>query len=374
VYIWQQPEWPNWQIDMGTLATPLASVRHGQGRLLGRMEALGFKLRDEAWLQTLTQDVIKTSEIEGELLDKEQVESSIARRLGMDIGALAPLDRNIEGIVDVMLDATHQYAKPLTRDRLFGWHGALFPTGRSGLHAIKIAAWRTDADGPMQVVSGPYGKEKVHYEAPPASKLDTEMEHFLRWFQQEQVAIPGRIDPVIKAALAHLWFVTIHPFDDGNGRLARAIGDMALARSEKAPQRFYSMSAQIQLERASYYDILEQTQRGALDVTDWLEWFLACLERAIGGAEQTLESVLIKARFWERFAGSGMNERQIKLLNRLLDGFEGKLSTSKWAKIAKCSQDTAYRDILGLIDSGVLVKADAGGRSTSYEITKLASE
>lgn len=368
MYIWQQPEWPNWQIDMGSLAAPLASVRHAQGRLLGRMETLGFKLRDEAWLQTLTQDVIKTSEIEGELLDKAQVRSSLARRLGMDIGALAPVDRNVEGIVDVMLDATQRHAQPLTRERLFGWHGALFPTGRSGLHAINVAAWRTDADGPMQVISGPYGKEKVHYEAPPAARLDTEMEGFLRWFQQEETTLPERIDPVVKAALAHLWFVTIHPFDDGNGRLARAIGDMALARSERTPQRFYSLSAQIQSERASYYAILEQTQRGGLDVTGWLAWFLACLERAIGGAEQTLESVLAKARFWERHAGSGMNERQTKLLNRLLDGFEGKLTTSKWAKIAQCSQDTAYRDIVALMELGALEKDDAGGRSTSYRL------
>ncbi|MFY9330034.1 MAG: Fic family protein [Georgfuchsia sp.] len=364
MYIWQQPQWPNWQIDMGTLATPLASVRHGQGRLLGRMEAMGFKLRDEAWLQTLTQDVIKTSEIEGEHLDKDLVRSSIARRLGIDIGALAPADRNVEGIVDVMLDATQRYAQPLTRDRLFGWHGALFPTGRSGLHAISVAAWRTDENGPMQVISGPYGKEKVHYEAPAAASIDVEMQRFLDWFKREDKSI----DPVIKAALAHLWFVTIHPFDDGNGRLARTIGDMALARSELTPQRFYSLSAQIQLERASYYDILEETQRGTLDVTGWLAWFLACLERAIAGAEQTLESVLIKARFWERYAGSGMNERQIKLLNRLLDGFEGKMTTSKWAKIAKCSQDTAYRDILGLIELRALVKAGGGGRSTGYEL------
>lgn len=368
MYIWQQPEWPNWQLDMGSLATALASVRHSQGRLLGRMEALGFKLRDEAWLQTLTQDVIKTSEIEGEVLDQEQVRSSIARRLGIDIGALAAVDRNIEGIVDVMLDATQGHAQPLTRERLFAWHGALFPTGRSGLHAITVAAWRTDAAGPMQVISGPLGKEKVHYQAPPADKLDAETERFLLWFEQEQAETTERIDPVIKAALAHLWFVTLHPFEDGNGRLARAIGDMALARSERTPQRFYSLSAQIQLERASYYDILERTQRGGLDVTGWLAWFLACLERAIGGAEQTLEAVLTKARFWERYAGSGMNERQIKLLNRLLDGFEGKLTTSKWAKIAKCSQDTAYRDIVGLTEIGALVKADAGGRSTSYRL------
>ena len=370
MYIWQRPEWPNWQIDLGTLAVPLATVRHGQGRLLGRMEALGFKLRDEAWLQTLTQDVITTSEIEGEHLDKDQVRSSIARRLGIDIGALAPLDRNVEGIVEVMLDATRLYAHPLNIDRLFGWHGALFPTGRSGLHAISVASWRNDTDGPMQVISGPYGKQKVHYEAPPAGSIGAEMDRFLHWFNMEEVSIEGRIDPVIKAALAHLWFVTIHPFDDGNGRLARAIGDMALARSELTPQRFYSLSAQIQLERASYYDILERTQRGELDVTEWLTWFLACLERAIAGAEHTLESVLIKACFWERFAGSEMNERQIKMLNRLLDGFEGKMTTSKWAKIAKCSQDTAYRDILGLIELGSLVKADAGGRSTSYELTR----
>ena len=370
MYIWQRPEWPNWQIDLGTLTVPLASVRHGQGRLLGRMETLGFKLRDEAWLQTLTQDVITTSEIEGEHLDKDQVRSSIARRLGMDIGALAPVDRNVEGIVEVMLDATQLYARPLTIDRLFGWHGALFPTGRSGLHAINVASWRNDAGGPMQVISGPYGKQKVHYQAPPADSIGAEINRFLHWFQLEEVSIQGRIDPVVKAALAHLWFVTIHPFDDGNGRLARAIGDMALARSEQTPRRFYSPSAQIQLERASYYDILERIQRGGLDVTDWLMWFLACIERAIGGAEQTLESVLIKARFWERFAGSEMNERQIKMLNRLLDGFEGKMTTSKWAKIAKCSQDTAYRDILGLMELGALVKTDAGGRSTSYELTR----
>ena len=370
MYIWQHPDWPNWQFDLGTLVVPLTLVRHGQGRLLGRMEALGFKLRDETWLQTLTQDVIKTSQIEGELLDSDQVRSSLARRLGMAVGALAPVDRNVDGIVDVMLDATQGYALPLTRDRLFGWHGALFPTGRSGLHAINVATWRNDSGGPMQVISGPYGKEQVHYEAPPAGSIDAEMERFLSWFNHDEVSVPERTDPVIKAALAHLWFVTIHPFDDGNGRLARAIGDMALARSERTPQRFYSLSAQIQLERASYYDILEQTQRGGLDVTEWLTWFLACLERAIAGAELTLESVMTKARFWERFERYGINERQVKLLNRLLDGFEGKLTTSKWAKIAKCSQDTAYRDILGLMELGALVKADGGGRSTSYELAR----
>lgn len=353
---------------MHTLAAPLASARHAQGRLLGRMEGLGFKLRNEACLETLTKDVIKTSEIEGEHLDNDQVRSSIARRLGMDIGALAPVDRNVEGIVDVMLDATQRYGSPLTRERLFAWHGALFPTGRSGLHAISVAAWRTDNNGPMQVISGLYGKEKVHYEAPPAAHVGSEMNRFFKWFAQEYKANKEKLDPVIKAGLAHLWFVTIHPFDDGNGRLARVIGDMALARSEQTQQRFYSLSAQILCERASYYDLLEQTQRGSMDVTGWLAWFLGCLERSTSGAQNTLESVLAKARFWETFPGAGFNERQTKLLNRLLDGFEGKLTTSKWAKIAKCSQDTAYRDIVGLIEMGALVKADAGGRSTSYQL------
>ncbi len=362
-YIWQQPDWPNWRYDMTRLATPLATVRHVQGRLLGRMESLGFSLRDEAWLQTLTQDVVKTSEIEGERLDTEQVRSSIARRLGLDIGALAPVDRHVEGIVEVMLNATQRYAVPLTAERLFAWHGALFPTGRSGLAQIRVTAWRDDAGGPMQVISGPIGREKVHYTAPPANRLASEMTIFLDWFEQ-----PDELDPVLKAGLAHLWFVTLHPFDDGNGRIARAIGDMALARSEQSQQRFYSLSAQIQQERTGYYNILERSQKSDMDVTEWLLWFLACLQRAIGRADETLSAVLAKAKFWERFASAPMNERQIKVLNRLLDGFEGKLTTSKWAKLAKCSQDTAYRDILILIELGALVKADGGGRSTSYEL------
>lgn len=363
MYIWEQPDWPNWCCDMTRLARPLAAVRHSQGRLMGRMESLGFKLRDEAWLQTLTQDVVKTSEIEGERLDTEQVRSSIARRLGMDIGALAPVDRHVEGIVEVMLDATQRYAAPLTAERLFAWHGALFPTGRSGLVQIRVAAWRDDAAGPMQVISGPIGREKVHYTAPPAERLEAEMAAFLDWFGQED-----ELDPVLKAELAHLWFVTLHPFDDGNGRIARAIGDLALARSENTHQRFYSLSAQIQHERANYYAVLERTQKGEMDVTEWLEWFLACLQRAISGAEDTLAVVITKARFWEHFASTPMNERQIKVLNRLLNGFEGKLTTSKWAKLAKCSQDTAYRDILALIEMGALAKAAAGGRSTRYEL------
>ena len=360
-YVWQHPDWPEWTFDTQRLATLMASVRHDQGRFLGRMEALGFNMRDEAWLRTLTQDVVKTSEIEGEQLDVELVRSSIARRLGMEIGALSPVDRHVEGIVDVMLDATRNYSEPLTGERLRSWHGALFPTGRSGLVAINVADWRDDADGPMQVVSGPVGREKVHYTAPPAERVAHEMARFLKWLER-----PDEFDPVLKAGLAHLWLVTLHPFDDGNGRIARAVGDLALARSEKINQRFYSLSAQIQKERTDYYTILEQTQKGNMDVTDWLIWFLSCLQRAIASAETTLSSVLAKARFWEKFSSVPMNERQIKVLNRMLDGFDGKLSTSKWAKLAKCSQDTAYRDILSLIDAGALVKAEGGGRSTSY--------
>jgi Fic family protein len=284
-------------------------------------------------------------------------------------GALAPIDRHVDGIVEMMLDATQRYAEPLTAERLFAWHGALFPTRRSGSVQIRVAAWRDDAGGPMQVISGPIGREKVYYTAPPANRLASEMTTFLDWFEQ-----PGELDPVLKAGLAHLWFVTLHPFDDGNGRIARAIGDMALARSEQCPQRFYSLSAQIQQERADYYNTLERSQKSDLDVTEWLLWFLACLQRAIAQADETLSVVLAKARFWERFASAPMNERQIKVLNRLLDGFEGKLTTSKWAKLAKCSQDTAYRDILALIELGALVKAEGGGRSTSYELTSSRPE
>jgi Fic family protein len=362
-YIWQHPDWPEWSYDAKQLTAPLASVRYAQGRLLGRMEALGFKLRDEAWLQTLTRDVVKTSEIEGERLDIDQVRSSLARRLGIDIGALSPVDRHVEGLVDVTLDATQNYADPLTAQRLLAWHGALFPTGRSGLMPIRVADWRDDTAGPMQVVSGPVGREKVHYTAPPAEHLLPEVSRFLEWFER-----PDELDPVLKAGLAHLWLVTLHPFDDGNGRIARAVGDLALARSEQLKQRFYSLSTQILHERKDYYAILERTQQGGMDVTEWLLWFLACLERAIARASDTLSDVLFKAKFWEQFASTPMNERQIKILNRMLDGFEGKLTTSKWAKLAKCSQDTAYRDILALIDAGVLVKADGGGRSTSYRL------
>lgn len=366
MYIWELPDWPRFHWDQDGLAPVLAEARHRQGRLLGHMEALGFQLREEAVLRTLTQDVLKSSEIEGEMLDPDQVRSSIARRLGMDIGALALADRDVEGVVEMMLDATHRYDEPLTEERLFGWHASLFPTGRSGMTKIRVGQWRDDSGGPMQVISGPFGKERVHYQAPPAGALDKEVAAFLEWFNSEPTT-----DPVLKAGVAHLWFVTIHPFDDGNGRIARGIADMILARSEQSAQRFYSMSAQIRHERNDYYATLEATQKGTMNVTDWQAWFLGCLTRAIEGAQETLSSVLFKARFWDRFATEALNERQIKVINRMLDGFEGKLTSSKWAKLAKCSQDTAYRDIQDLMERGVLKKNPGGGRSTSYDLAEI---
>ena len=363
LYIYERNDWPRFDWDLDRLAEPLTIVRHKQGRLIGHMEALGFPLRQEAVLQTLTADVIKSSEIEGERLDAEQVRSSIARRLGMDVGALKPADRNVEGIVEMMLDATRRYGEPLTADRLFAWHASLFPTGRSGMSKIRIGEWRDDKTGPMQVISGPIGKEHVHFEAPEAPRLPAEMQAFLHWFNTA-----AGIDPVLKAGQAHLWFVTIHPFDDGNGRIARAIADMVLARSENSPQRFYSMSAQIRQERSDYYDILQKTQKGTLNITPWLDWFLDCLGRAIDGAQTTLRAVLTKARFWEALARVTLNERQRLVINRLLDGFEGKLTSSKYAKLAKCSQDTASRDILLLVENGILVRNPEGGRSTSYAL------
>lgn len=365
-YIHELKNWPKFHWSQEQLAEHLATVRHSQGRLIGRMESLGFPLRTEAILQTLTEDVIKSSEIEGEILDKEQVRSSIARRLGMDVGALTPADRHVEGVVEMMLDATQKFSAPLTTPRLFDWHAALFPTGRSGMTRIRVGAWRDDKSGPMQVVSGPMGKERVHYEAPAASRINREMREFLAWFNGKEA-----MDAVLKAGVAHLWFVTIHPFDDGNGRIARAIADMALARSENSTQRFYSMSAQIRAKRKAYYDILEETQKGDLDITEWLEWFLGCLGRAIDGAEHVLAGVLRKARFWEVHAGEQFNERQRTILNRLFDGFEGKLTSSKWAALGKCSQDTASRDIDDLLKRAILVKDAAGGRSTSYSLVKV---
>lgn len=364
-YIHQQPDWPalRWRPDVSVEL--LADVRHRQGLLVGRMEALGFDLRREASLRSLTDEVVKSSDIEGETLDAEQVRSSIARRLGIDAGGLARAGRDVDGIVEMTLDATGRHDRPLTAERLCGWHASLFPAGRSGLRRIAAGRWRDDAAGPMQVVSGPAGRERVHFEAPAAARLDGEMQAFLDWFNA-----PGEIDPVLVAGLAHLRFVTIHPFDDGNGRLARAVTDMALARSERSAQRFYSMSSQIREERAAYYGVLERTQRGTTDVSEWMVWFLACLGRAIDRSRTTLDAVVEKARFWSRAAGLPLSERQRRVLNRLLDGFEGKLTTSKWAKLAKCSQDTALRDVTHLLDSGVLVRSPGGGRSTSYDLVK----
>jgi Fic family protein len=362
-YIHQELEWPSLRWDDAALANRLAHVRYRQGRLMGRMEAFGFQLRTEAMLHTLTEDVVKSSEIEGEQLDKDQVRSSIARRLGMDIAGLVPTERDVEGIVEMMLDATQRFSEPLDAERLFGWHAALFPTGRSGMTRITVGAWRGDATGPMQVISGPFGRERVHYEAPIADRLTDEMAAFLNWFENGPA-----MDPVLKAGVAHLWFVTIHPFEDGNGRIARAIADLVLARSEETAQRFYSMSSQIQAERSAYYNMLERTQKGGVDVTPWLEWFLDCLERAFDRAEETLSAVMKKARFWDWIKAHPISDRQQKILNRLMDDFEGKLTSSKWAKLAKCSQDTAARDIDGLVQRGILIKSASGGRSTSYTL------
>jgi Fic family protein len=366
MYIHELPAWPKFRWGDERLAAPLAAARHVQGRLIGQMEALGFKVKEEAVLLTLTDDVLKSSEIEGEKLDADQVRSSVARRLGMDIGGLKPADRHVEGVVEMMLDATQRYEHPLTEERLFGWHAALFPTGRSGMHWIEVGAWRDDSAAPMQVVSGPMGRERVHFEAPGAVRLDEEMRRFLEWFNGDEAT-----EPVLKAALAHLWFVTIHPFDDGNGRIARAIADMALARSEGSSERFYSMSAQIREERGDYYRILEETQRATLDITLWMEWFLGCLTRAITGAQTALAGAIAKARYWEKLRALPLNERQLVVINRLLEGFEGKLTTSKWAALTKSSQDTALRDIQQLVDRGVLVRNAAGGRSTSYSLAVI---
>jgi Fic family protein len=369
MYVYELTDWPQFRWKPEHLTEPLASVRHRQGRLIGHMEALGFSLRQEAVLETLTADVLKSSEIEGEKLDTDQVRSSIARRLGMDIGALKSADRHVEGVVEMILDATRHYDQPLTAERLLSWHASLFPTGRSSMTNIRVGVWRDDSTGPMQVVSGPIGKERVHFQGPPAKRLDEDMQAFLRWF-----GTSADIDPVLKAGMAHLWFVTIHPFDDGNGRIARAIADMALARSENSPQRFYSMSTQIRQERNDYYDILEHTQKGTLNITPWMQWFLGCLGRAIDGAQTTLSAVLAKARFWDSLQGVSLNERQRLVLNRLLDGFDGKLTTSKYAKLAKCSQDTALRDILLLVERGILIRNPDGGRSTSYALASAIEQ
>ena len=365
-WIHQATDWPAFRWNNEVLTQKLAHIRHRQGRLLGRMESLGFDLRTEANLNTLTVEIVQSSAIEGEMLKSDEVRSSIARRLGSDIGGFIAVGRDVEGIVEVMIDATSQYSQPLTKDRLFGWHAALFPTGRSGMRTITVGDWRPESAGAMQVVSGPIGREWVHFEAPEATLIETEMNDFLAWFD-DTVAI----DPLIKAAIAHLWFITIHPFEDGNGRIARAIADMALARADGMSDRFYSMSAQIEAERKTYYQQLERQQRNSVDITEWLDWFLDCLGRALSTAETMLSAVLHKAEFWQLANRYGVNERQRLILNRMLDGFKGHMNTSKYAKLAKCSTDTALRDIRNLLNKGLLVQNPGGGRSTSYRLPEI---
>ena len=364
MWIHEHQNWPYYTWDTEVLASKLADIRHRQGRLLGRMEGLGFELKREASLSTLTGDVVKSSAIEGENLDAEEVRSSIARRLGMDIAGLIPAGRNVEGVVDMMLDATQRFSQPLTKERLFDWHAALFPTERSGIRRITIGDWRTSDTDPMQVVSGPAGREKVHFEAPGADKLEKEMAAFLAWFEH-----PGDVDPVFRAGISHLWFITIHPFEDGNGRIARAIADMALARADGIPDRFYGLSTQIESERKNYYDQLEKQQRSTPEITRWLEWFLDCLGRAVAGAEKTLGNVLFKAQLWDKINQNPVNERQRSIINRMLeDGFKGHMNTSKYARMAKCSNDTALRDIQNLKAREIFVQNPGGGRSTSYRL------
>lgn len=362
-FIYQNADWPNFTWNNDEIVNLLSEVRNLQGRLIGKMESLGFDLRNEALLDTLTLDVLKSSEIEGEYLNPEQVRSSIARKLGMEIAGSIESDRNVDGVVEMMFDATQNCFNSLTAERLFDWHAALFPTGRSGMYKITVADWRKDTTGPMQVVSGAMGKEVVHFQAPDSSLVENEMNLFLDWFNHN-----SKIDLVIKAAIAHLWFVTIHPFEDGNGRIARALTDMLLARSDKSNQRFYSMSAQIRIERKKYYQVLEETQKGSLDITGWIKWFLSCLINALKSTDSVLVRVLFKADFWSKHSDVSINDRQRKLLNKLMDGFKGRLTSSKWSKIAKCSRDTAIRDINDLIEKNMLQKTAAGGRSTSYEL------
>ncbi len=364
-YIHERSRWPEFSWDSEALAGPLAAVRHRQGKHLGKMAALGFEFRTEANLVALTDEVVNSSAIEGENLDPGEVRSSIARQLGLDVAGLPKPGRKVEGVVEMMLDATRNFDRPLSADRLFAWHAALFPTGRSGMHRITVGAWRTGQAGPMQVVSGQIGREKVHFQAPKAERLEDEMEHFFAWF-----AGPPEIDPVLKAAVAHLWFVTIHPFEDGNGRIARAIADMALSQADETQDRFYSMSAAIEAERREYYFQLESAQRGSLDITAWIAWFLGCLDRAIRSADERLGSVLRKARFWQRIQPRPVSERQQRVIHRMFDDFKGHLTTSKYGKLASCSTDTALRDIHDLLKRGILVKNSAGGRSTSYRLAE----
>ncbi len=362
-WIHQTKDWPAFTWNSEVLVQKLADTRYRQGRLLGQMASLGFELRIEANLNTLTEEVVQSSAIEGEILNPDEVRSSLARKLGIDIGGFVAVGRDVEGIVEVMVDATSQYDQPLTKDRLFAWHAALFPTGRSGMRTITVGNWRPESAGAMQVVSGPIGRERVHFEAPDALRLESEMATFLEWFDGALT-----VDPFIKAAIAHLWFVTIHPFEDGNGRIARAIADMALAQADGMAERFYSMSAQIDAERKAYYTQLERQQRHSTDITGWLDWFLDCLGRAVNAAETTLATVLYKAALWQIANHQQVNQRQRLILNRMLDGFKGYMNTSKYAKLAKCSTDTALRDIRNLVTRGLLIPNAAGGRSTSYRL------
>ena len=364
MWIHEHQNWPNFTWNIEKLFSRLVDIRYRQGRLLGRLESLGFELKLEASLRTLTNDIVKSSAIEGENLNPKEVRSSIARRFGIDIAGLIPSSRDVEGIVEMMLDATQKYYMPLTKDRLFGWHAALFPSGRSGMYKITVGDWRSIHSGPMRVISGPIGNEKVHFEAPSSNRLDKEMQAFLAWFAKDD-----DIDPVIRAGIAHLWFVTIHPFEDGNGRIARAIGDMALARADETQNRFYSLSSQIETERKNYYEQLEKQQRSTPDITGWLTWFLDCLDRAIENSETTLSNVLYKARLWDTINQKPINNRQRLIINRMLeDGFKGFMNTSKYAKMAKCSNDTALRDIQELKNRGVFIQNPGGGRSTSYRL------
>jgi len=369
MYIWELPDWPHFRWEAERLLEPLGVAHRKEGLLLGSMARLGFDLKLTAEVEAITEEALKSSEIEGEMLSRDSVRSSVARRLGVPEAALAPEDRKVEGIVSMTLDATKKYAEPLTRERLFGWHAALFPTGYSDLRQIKVGGWRDDADGPMQVLSGPIGREKVHYEAPPADRVEAEMAAFIAWFEQ-----PRTIDGILHAAIAHLWFVTIHPFDDGNGRIARALADMSLARSENSPQRFYSLASEIRRERPQYYATLERTQKGELDITERLLWFVGCFSHALDTAEEACRGVLRKADFWRQHALTPLNERQKKVLNRFLDGFEGKLTAQKWKAIAKCSMPTAQRDIKDLSDRGLLIRNEGGSKNTSYRIADVAGE
>lgn len=361
MYLHQNKGWPNFKWDSDTLLPYVSKVRDLQGRLIGRMEGMGFVLRKEAVLETLTEDVVKSSEIEGELLDPEQVRSSVARRLGMEISGLPNASRGVEGVVEMMLDATQKYNDPLTKDRMCGWHAALFPTGRSGMNKITVGDWRKDEQGPMQVVSGAIGKEKVHYTAPEAPRLEEEMKRFIKWFNTDK-----SMEPVIRSAIAHLWFVSIHPFDDGNGRIARAIADSQLARADRTNQRFYSMSAQIMRSKKGYYNILETTQKGSIDISQWLVWYFERLVDALEATNETLSKIMVKAKFWELHKNTQFNKRQIEMINKLQGDFVGKLHSSKWAKMTKVHRDTARRDIQDLIEKGVLSDPGAGGRSTNY--------